>query len=141
MSSEGRRIDAGSGTLGAPGLPMAPAQRILAEETLVSKNADKRVVASITALMDVVLVLAVLLLARLIIGFFQALAISQIGGWYLELTSRLVPPIAGGWAVRSPNSGVFSVDTGIVIVLLLIVEWLLARARRRLEDDAADTEG
>jgi hypothetical protein len=62
------------------------------------------------------------------------LTVNQAGAWYLELTSRLVPPVAGDWAVRSPYGGVFSVDTGMVIVFLLFMEWMLARARRRLID-------
>jgi hypothetical protein len=101
----------------------------------VPKNADERIVSAMTALMDVVLVLAVLLLTRLFVGFFQVLTINPGGAWYLELTSRLVPPLAGDWAVRSPYGGVFSVDTGMVIVLLLLVEWVLARARKRIIDD------
>jgi hypothetical protein len=105
----------------------------------VPENADDRVVSAITALMDVVLVLAVLLLARLVVGFFQILMVNQAGAWYLELTSRLAPPIAGGWAVRSPYGGVFSVDTGMVIVVLVLIEWILARARKRLADDREGT--
>jgi hypothetical protein len=135
MSPRWRRPGPGSGTVDTPGIAVPAVQRSLAEEPQVPKNADQRVVSAITALMDVVLVLALLLLVRLLFGFFQVLAINQAGAWYLELTSRLVPPIAGDWAVRSPYGGVFSVDTGIVIVFLLLMEWVLARARKRLDDD------
>ena len=73
----------------------------------------------IRALMDVLLVLAVLVLVRLVVGFFGGVAASAPGAWYLTATRALVPPLAGAWSVRSPYGGVFSVDAGMVIVTLL----------------------
>ena len=81
---------------------------------------------SIRVVMDVLLVLAVLMFFRLVIGFFGVLAASPTGAWYLTITRGLVPSVAGGWVVRSPYGGVFSVDAAIVIVVLLAIEWLLA---------------
>jgi len=80
----------------------------------------------IRVVMDVLLVLAVLIFMRLVLAFFGVLAASMTGAWYLTMTRALVPPIAGGWAVRSPYAGVFSVDAAIVVVVLLVAEWLLA---------------
>ena len=80
------------------------------------------------AVMDVLVVLAVLVLLRMTIGFFGGVAASGPGAWYLSVTRALVPPIAGAWSVRSPYGGVFSVDAGMVIVILLFAEWLLSRA-------------
>ena len=82
-------------------------------------------------LMDVLLVLAVLVLVRLVVAFFGVLAVSGPGAWYLGATRALVPPIAGAWSVRSPYGGVFSIDAGIVILVLLLAEWLFAMAARR----------
>jgi hypothetical protein len=81
--------------------------------------------------MDVLLVLAILVAVRLTIGFFGPLAATTVGAWYLGVTHALVPPIAGAWAVRTPYGGVFSVDAGIVIVVLLVAEWLLATVAAR----------
>jgi hypothetical protein len=106
----------------------------------VAPSREDRMVIAITALMDVVLVLAILLLLRLVTGFFQTLSVSQTGTWYLAVTSHLVPPVAGDWAVRSPYGGVFSVDTGIVIVFLLFTEWALAKARKSLTGREEATE-
>ena len=82
-------------------------------------------------LMDVLLVLAVLVLLRLVVGFFGTLAVSGAGAWYLAATRALVPPVAGAWSISSPYGGVFSVDAGIVIMVLLLAEWLFAAAAAR----------
>jgi hypothetical protein len=81
--------------------------------------------------MDIVLVLALLVFARLVVSFFGVLAVSTAGSWYLNATRAIVPPIIGAWSVRSPYGGVFSVDAGIVIVVLLVIEWLVAVASAR----------
>jgi hypothetical protein len=85
----------------------------------------------LTALMDAALVLAVLLLIRLAIGFFGIMTVNPAGSWYLAVTRPLAVPVVGDWAVRTPYGGVFSVDAGIVILGLLVVEWALATMRRR----------
>ncbi len=92
--------------------------------------ADQRTRTVLTAVMDVLLVIAVLLLARLAIGFFSVTATSAFGAWYLRLTAPVALPVAGGWAVRTPYGGAFLVDTGIVILGLLVLEWLLSVVRR-----------
>ena len=92
----------------------------------------------LTALMDAALVLAALLLIRLAVAFFGVTTVHPIGRWYLEVTRRLVVPVVGDWAVRTPYGGVFGVDAGIVILGLLVVEWALGLTRKRL---SARTEG
>jgi hypothetical protein len=98
----------------------------------VAVSQNERTRTALTALMDVALVLAVLLTGRLFIGFFSATSVTQFGSWYMHVTSRLTPPVAGNWLVRTPYGGLFSVDTGMVIIGLLVFEWALATSRRRL---------
>ena len=83
---------------------------------------------SLRALMDVLLVLVALIVLRMFIGFFGALAASIGGTTYLSLTRHLTFPILGSWSVPSPYGGVFSVDAAVLVVLLLGAEWLLAIA-------------
>ena len=85
----------------------------------------------LTALMDAALVLALLLLLRLAVGFFGVMTVHPAGHWYLAVTRPLAVPVVGGWAPRTPYGGVFSVDAGIVILGLLVVEWALATWRKR----------
>ena len=126
------RVVPGSATVEDMKLPGPAGDHDRPEEPAVADTPDQRAVRMLTALMDVVLVLAVLLLVRLVIGFFSAAAITPAGAWYLQITSRLVPPVVGDRSVITPYGGVFSVDTGIVIFGLLFIEWVLASARRRL---------
>jgi hypothetical protein len=111
-----------------------PPKRSRPQESDVAVSQDQRAKTALTALMDVALVLAVLLTGRLFVGFFSAVSVTQFGSWYLVVTSHLAPPLAGNWSVRTPYGGAFSVDTGIVIIGLLLIEWALATARRRLGD-------
>jgi hypothetical protein len=90
------------------------------------RRTDKQPSRPLRAIMDVLVVLAALVCARLVIAFFGVLAASGIGSWYLTLTGALVPPIAGTWILRSPYGGVFSMDAAILVVLLLLAEWLVA---------------
>lgn len=87
---------------------------------------------ALTVLVDIALVVAVLLLVRLVVGFFGVTAVNPVGRWYLRLTAPLAVPVAGDWEVRTPYGGVFAVDAGILIIGALVVEWALARLRSRL---------
>jgi len=92
------------------------------------------------ALMDALLVLAVMVFLRMLVAFFATVAASAAGSWYLSATRSLVPPIAGAWSIRSPYGGAFSVDAGIVIVVLLFAEWLLAAASSRAAEKGTGDE-
>jgi hypothetical protein len=104
-----------------------------------ARNTDPRP-RPLRALMDVLVVLAVLLLVRVIVAYFGALAATRAGSWYLATTRALAPPVLGAWSMTSPYGGVFTVGAGIVIVVLLTAEWILAaassrRAERRSGED------
>ena len=77
-------------------------------------------------LMDSALVLAVLVLMRMLVGYFGSTAVAPVGRWFLTVTSPLVPPLAGGHLVPTPYGGQFSVDATAVIVILLLIEWAFA---------------
>ncbi len=101
----------------------------------MARSTDQQARTVLTAVIDILLVMAVLLLLRLVVGFFSAAATTALGTWYLRVTDPLAPHVAGGWSVRTPYGGVFSVDTGIVIIGLLMLEWLIALLRGRVSDD------
>ena len=82
-------------------------------------------------LMDVALVLAVLVLMRMLVGYFGSTAVAPVGRVFLSVTSPLVPPVAGGHSMPTPYGGQFSLDATAFIVILLFVEWVFAVALGR----------
>jgi hypothetical protein len=85
----------------------------------------------ITVIMDVLVVLAVALTARLIVEFFGVLASSQVGTIVIDLTNWLVP-VEFVSAIKTPYGGVFDISTAIMIVILLFAEWILSVIRARV---------
>jgi hypothetical protein len=95
--------------------------------------------------MDAALVLAVLVLMRMLVGYFGTTSVAPAGHYFLAITSPLVPPVAGGHSMPTPYGGQFSLDATAVIVILLFVEWVFAaalgRSQPELKGSANDREG
>jgi hypothetical protein len=86
--------------------------------------------ATLTAFMNVLFVLGMLLTGRIVIEFFGALAMTAMGRVIVEITEFLVLPLDLG-GVRTPYGGVFDVDAAITVVLVLLLEWVLSVLRSR----------
>jgi hypothetical protein len=84
----------------------------------------------ITIVMDLLVVVAVALTARLCIVFFGQLAAQGWGKAVVALTSPLVVPF-GVAAVKTPYGGRFEVNVALTIVVVLLVEWVLSGIRAR----------
>jgi hypothetical protein len=80
--------------------------------------------------MDLLVVVAVALTARLCIVFFGQLAAQGWGKAVVALTSPLVVPF-GVAAVKTPYGGRFEVNVALTIVVVLLVEWVLSGIRAR----------
>jgi hypothetical protein len=84
----------------------------------------------ITIVMDLLVVVAIALTARLCIVFFGQLAAQGWGKTVVALTSPLVVPF-GVAAVKTPYGGRFEVNVALTIVVVLLVEWVLSGIRAR----------
>jgi hypothetical protein len=80
--------------------------------------------------MDLFVVVAIALTARLCIVFFGQLAAQGWGKTIIALTSPLVIPF-GVSAIKTPYGGGFEVATALTIVVVLLVEWVLSGIRVR----------
>lgn len=84
----------------------------------------------ITILMDLLIVLAVLLVASLVVQFFGALAGTTWGEAIVKIADLVTLPL-GIDPVKTPYGGVFDLDTGVTIGILLMAEWILGGVRSR----------
>ncbi|MDZ4169046.1 MAG: hypothetical protein U1E26_05270 [Coriobacteriia bacterium] len=84
----------------------------------------------LTIVMDLLIVVAIALTARMVISFFGTLAATQWGELILTITDRFVLPL-GIEPIKTPYGGVFDITAAITIGVLLLVEWLLSVARSR----------
>jgi len=84
----------------------------------------------ITVVMDLFIVVAIALTARLCIVFFGQLAAQGWGKAVIVLTSPVIIPF-GVAAIKTPYGGGFEVNTVLMIVVVLLVEWLLSGIRAR----------
>ena len=84
----------------------------------------------ITIIMDILVALAILLTVRLVVVFFGQLAAQSWGKGIAELAGYVTLPL-GIEALKTPYGGVFDVDAGLTIVILLAAEWLLSVVRSR----------
>ena len=84
----------------------------------------------ITALMNVLIIVAVVLVARIVVDFFGVLAASRAGAALLDSTAFMVPDL-GIAAIRTPYGGVLDAEAAIMVVVLLVIEWVLAMLRSR----------
>jgi hypothetical protein len=80
--------------------------------------------------MDLFVVVAIALTARLCIVFFGQLAAQGWGKTVIALTSPLVIPF-GVSAIKTPYGGAFEVITALTIAVVLLVEWVLSGIRVR----------
>lgn len=84
----------------------------------------------LTALMDALVVVAVLLTAALVVAFFGTLREMAVGAWLLSLAKTLTLPFGlPKWA--TPYNGSFSADMGVSVAAYLVAEWLLSVLRRK----------
>lgn len=79
--------------------------------------------------MDILVAVAVVLVFRVVIEFFGALAVASWGKAVVSLTRPLVIPF-GIHPITTPYGGVFDVNASITVVVLLAVEWAVGVARR-----------
>jgi len=94
----------------------------------VSVDGATRTILNIAA--NVVLLLAIALIARVVIAFFGVLAATDLGSVVVELTEYVTPPL-GVTSPRTPYGGVFDSDAAITAVALLLIEWILSVVRWR----------
>ncbi len=84
----------------------------------------------ITVVMDLLVVVAIVLTARLCVVFFGQLAAQGWGKSIVALTGPLVIPF-GVAAIKTPYGGSFEVATALTVVVVLVVEWMLSGIRVR----------
>lgn len=84
----------------------------------------------ITIVMDLFVVVAIALTARLCIVFFGQLAAQGWGKTVIALTSPLTIPF-GVAAIKTPYGGQFEVNVALTVVVVLVVEWVLSGVRTR----------
>lgn len=86
--------------------------------------------ATITILLNVLIVLAIAVTARLVVEFFGQLAAQQWGKVIIALTNPIVIPF-GVEPIKTPYGGFFDVDAAIMVGVFLGAEWLLTSIRER----------
>lgn len=84
----------------------------------------------ITVIMDLFVVVAIALTARIVILFFGQLSATNWGQTVVSLTDIFVLPI-GVEAVTTPYGGVFDVAAAVSVFIVLAIEWLLSVIRSR----------
>jgi hypothetical protein len=84
----------------------------------------------ITVLMDILIVCAIAVTARLGVKFFGQLASQGWGKALIAMTNPLVIPF-GFHAIKTPYGGVFEVSAALMIGVYLAIEWVLAGIRSR----------
>jgi hypothetical protein len=83
----------------------------------------------VTVVMDVLVIVAVLLVAHMVVSFFGQLSGAAWGKGLLNLTRLAVVPL-GVSPIATPYGGTFDVNAACTILLLLGGEWVLGLARR-----------
>lgn len=86
---------------------------------------------ALTAVMDLLVVWAVVLTAGIVLRFFGALADAPAIQDFLRVVGRIALPL-GLPDVPTPYGGRFAADVAASIAALLAVEWGLSLLRRRL---------
>ena len=84
----------------------------------------------LTIVMDILIVVAIALTARLCVVFFGQLAAQGWGQTIIALTNPLIIPF-GVTAIKTPYGGSFEVVAALTIVVVLLVEWVLSSVRSR----------
>jgi len=83
-----------------------------------------------TIAMNILVVLAIALTARLVVLFFGQLAAQGWAEAIVALTNPITLPL-GIEAIKTPYGGVFDVEAAATIIVLLGAEWLLSVLRSR----------
>ena len=83
----------------------------------------------LTVVMDVLLFVAALVLARIVIEFFGHLSSAGLAKQYMDLTRPLAYSFGLGH-IATPYRGVFDFNDGALLGAVLIVEWALSFVRR-----------
>lgn len=81
---------------------------------------------------DVLMVVAVIETVRLVVMFFGGLSATDLGTTFIALTDRITLPL-GLSPIKTPNGGVFDLDTVATIGAIVAVEWLLTLGRSRAQ--------
>lgn len=84
----------------------------------------------ITVVMNILIFLAILLVVRVVVLFFGALASQSLGEALVTVTNYLVIPF-GIEPIKTPYGGVFDVDAALTIGTLIVAEWALSVSRNR----------
>lgn len=84
----------------------------------------------ITVVMNILILVAVLLVVRIVIEFWGALAAQAWADAIITITDYLVVPF-GVEPIKTPYGGVFDVDAALTVGALLLAEWALAIGRNR----------
>lgn len=86
---------------------------------------------TLAIIVNVLIVIAVLLAARLVVLFTAPFTHSGIGGAIIKATGFLVIPF-GFPVITTPYGGVFSVNVALTIVVVLLADWVLSGLRDRV---------
>ncbi len=84
----------------------------------------------VTVAMNILILVAVLLVVRIVVLFFGALAARSLGEALVAITDYLVIPF-GVEAIKTPYGGVFDIDAALTVGTLIVAEWALSVARNR----------
>lgn len=91
---------------------------------------SKAVHTGLTAVMDLLVLFATVLVGGIVVRFFGALHAHPLGEAVADLARRVSLPL-GLPGIKSPYGGTFDVDVAATIVAALFAEWVLAGIRRR----------
>lgn len=83
----------------------------------------------LTLAIDVLFIIALALLVRIVMSFFEPLAATPFYKPLAATTRPLVLPLGIG-GIKTPFKGVFEVNAAVTIVAILVVEYLLGTVRR-----------
>lgn len=83
----------------------------------------------LTLAIDVLFVIALALLVRLFMSFFEPLMATSLYRPLIGLTNPLVLPL-GIARIATPFKGFFEVNAAVTILAIMVVEYLLAVVRR-----------
>lgn len=84
----------------------------------------------VAVIMNVLIVVAIALTARIVVEFFGQLAAQSWAETIIALTNPLVIPF-GVDGITTPYGGFLDVNAALTVVLVLAAEWLLSGVRSR----------
>jgi len=85
----------------------------------------------IRIVMNLLIVVAVIDTARIVVQFFGTLATQSWGEALIRITDLTVIPF-GVELMKTPYGGIFDVDAGLTVAVLLLIEWALSYAKGRV---------